>query len=201
MLETVTPEHATRMAVPGWKLVPRMFTLTVDPAEAPEGVADVRVGGPAIGAFSVKVSGLLTPLALLALMVYVPGALPNKTAVMVVGLEITPLAVKPELVLSVAPPRLLPLSTTETGTPVKPLGGLIPVKDGGPALMLKLRGLLTPPTVVATTLTAPEGATDGILKTAVIELALDSRLLTTMPPPAVKDARVRLLPVIVTGTI
>ena len=69
MLETVTPEQAIRIAVPGWKLVPMMLTLTVDPAPAPEGVADVRVGGPAIGGFSVKVSALLTPLALLALIV------------------------------------------------------------------------------------------------------------------------------------
>ena len=43
--------------------------ILVDPAPAPEGVADVRVGGPAIGGFSVKVSALLTPLALLALIV------------------------------------------------------------------------------------------------------------------------------------
>ena len=67
--------------------------------------------------------------------------------------------------------------------------------------MLKLSGLLTPPTVVATTLTGPEGATDGMLKTALIEETLDVKLLTTMPPPTVRDARVRLPPVMVTGTL
>lgn len=201
MLEAVTPVQAKRIAVPGWKLVPAMLTLRVDPAAPPDGVTEVRVGGPATPLFTVNVTGLLTPFAVLALIVYVPGAAAKKTAEIEVALELTPLAVKPELVLRVAPPRLFPLRITDTGTPATPLGGLIPVNDGGPALMLKLSGLLTPPTVVATTLTGPEGATDGMLKTALIEETLDVKLLTTMPPPTVRDARVRLPPVMVTGTL
>ena len=69
MLETERPEQVTRIAVPGWKLVPVILTLIVEPAAPPDGVTEVSAGGPAMGLFTVNVTGLLTPLAVLALMV------------------------------------------------------------------------------------------------------------------------------------
>ena len=69
MFETERPEQAGRIAVPGWKLVPAILTLIVEPAAPPDGVTEVSAGGPAMGLFTVNVTGLLTPLAVLALMV------------------------------------------------------------------------------------------------------------------------------------
>ena len=66
-LETVTPSQDIKMAVPGWKLVPLMVTMTEEPTEALEGVDEIRVGGPAMGKLAVKVTGPLLPFKVLAL--------------------------------------------------------------------------------------------------------------------------------------
>ena len=164
--------------------------------------------GAAPGAATVKVTVLLVPPAVVALILCGPvAALAAITNVAVIWVAVTagaPLVVIPVGRFSVAPVRLVPVSVTATLVPAVPEVGAMEASvgaAGAAAFTVNVTALLVPPVVVTVTFLAPTAALAAIAKLALTCVAVVLVTVTVTPAMALTVAPDRFVPVRTTGTV
>jgi hypothetical protein len=203
-LLTVTPLPLTFTVEPAPKFVPVSVTGTLVPCTPLLGLTEVSVGAPA---FTVNVTPLLFSPPDVTVTVSAPvaalAAIWNVAVICVALTTTTLLTVTPlPLTFTVEPaPKFVPVSVTGTLVPCTPLVGLIEVSVGA-LPMVKVVGVVVPPSVVTVTFWCPGAAVAAMLNVAVTCVALTTTTLLTVMfgCPLITTSLSRFVPTSVTGT-
>ena len=160
---------AGRFSVASMKPVPTRVTGTDEAAEPSAGVMLVS---PGTGALTVKVTAMVVPPGVVAVMLCAPkGALSAIAKVAAIWPKATtgvPASVMPMGRFKVAPTRPEPVRVTGTDAPLKPVIGAMPVMIGVGSVIVNVTALVVPPELVTVMLCAPSGELFSVVKVAVI---------------------------------
>ena len=193
-LAAAVPPKLTAVAPP--KPVP-VITTEVPPAVLPApGLTDVTTGVPKVNRSAVEIAEV--PTAFVTVISTEPAACAGDTAVICVPELMTKLAAAvPPKLTAVAPPKPVPVITTEVPPAVLPAPGLTEVTTGVPKVNRSAVDMAEVPTAFVTVISTEPAACAG--DTAVICVPeLITKLAAAVPPKLTAVASPRPVPVMMT---